>query len=343
MTKRLSVLSAVLLCSVSGAAMAQQTNGFYVGGAVGGNILEDSKLGGGSGLNERFNPGPVGLGVVGLGLPYGFRTELEAGYRRNDVDKVGGKSASGSVGMITGFGNLLYDFDTGTPFTPHIGGGLGVANIQQTHTRSAGNPTVVGHDTVFAYQLIGGVDYAITPDWKVGLDYHYMETDSARMALEGTTPNAKSSNRFYDHSILLAMRYEFNNPAPAPVVAPPPPPPPPPAAAPQSQRAFQVFFDFDKSTITAAAQSIIDQAAASVKQGNLTRINVTGHTDTVGSAKYNQALSERRAAAVKAALIKDGVPDGEIATRGVGKTDLLVPTGDGVREAQNRRAEIVLQ
>ncbi|MDB5359162.1 MAG: hypothetical protein JWO51_459, partial [Rhodospirillales bacterium] len=77
--------------------------------------------------------------------------------------------------------------------------------------------------------------------------------------------------------------------------------------------------------------------------GHMTQINVTGHTDTVGSAKYNQALSERRAAAVKQQLITDGVPSAEIATSGVGKSGLLVPTADGVREPQNRRAEIVLQ
>ncbi|MEI9982133.1 MAG: OmpA family protein [Aliidongia sp.] len=56
-----------------------------------------------------------------------------------------------------------------------------------------------------------------------------------------------------------------------------------------------------------------------------------------------RGLSERRAAAVKKQLIADGIADGEISTRGVGKTGLLVPTADGVREAQNRRAEIVLQ
>ncbi len=70
---------------------------------------------------------------------------------------------------------------------------------------------------------------------------------------------------------------------------------------------------------------------------------MTGHTDTVGSAKYNQALSERRAAAVKGQLVLDGVAAGEITATGVGKSGLLVPTADGVREPQNRRAEIVLQ
>ncbi len=86
---------------------------------------------------------------------------------------------------------------------------------------------------------------------------------------------------------------------------------------------------------------MIQSAADSAKAGNLTRITVTGHTDTVGPAPYNQALSERRAAAVKRQLVADGVTDGDIAASGVGKAGLLVPTADGVREPQNRRVEIV--
>ncbi len=54
-------------------------------------------------------------------------------------------------------------------------------------------------------------------------------------------------------------------------------------------------------------------------------------------------MSDRRAAAVKAGLVAGGVDGGEITALGVGKTGLLVPTADGVREPQNRRAEIVLQ
>lgn len=68
---------------------------------------------------------------------------------------------------------------------------------------------------------------------------------------------------------------------------------------------------------------------------------MTGHTDTVGGVAYNQRLSERRARAVEDALVADGVPKDTIAARGVGKTDLMVPTADGVREPKNRRVEIV--
>jgi len=129
-----------------------------------------------------------------------------------------------------------------------------------------------------------------------------------------------------------------------PLPAPPAAASPPPAApAPEAKRSFQVFFDFDKSNITDAAAKVIQAAADAVKQGNVVRITVTGHTDTVGTASYNQGLSERRATAVKGALVADGVAAGEIATVGVGKAGLLVPTADGVREPQNRRAEIVLQ
>ena len=145
------------------------------------------------------------------------------------------------------------------------------------------------------------------------------------------------------------LTYNFGNEAtPTPVEAPPPPAPapveaPPAAAVPEQQREFQVFFDFDRSTITEAAARVIQAAAGVVRSGGVAHITVTGHTDTVGTARYNQALSERRAASVKTELVGDGVSGGEISTIGVGKSGLLVPTADGVREPQNRRAVIELQ
>ena len=148
----------------------------------------------------------------------------------------------------------------------------------------------------------------------------------------------------------FSIKRTFQPQAEAAAYTPPPPPPPAPAApapapAPtmEKQREFQVFFDFDKSNITEAAAKVIQSAADVVKQGGIAHITVTGHTDTVGTSKYNQALSERRAASVKTQLVSDGVSGGEISTVGVGKTGLLVPTADGVREPQNRRAVIELQ
>ncbi len=70
---------------------------------------------------------------------------------------------------------------------------------------------------------------------------------------------------------------------------------------------------------------------------------MNGYTDTSGSAKYNQGLSVRRAQAVAAELVKDGVPRQAITIQGFGETHLLVPTGPNVREPQNRRVEIILR
>jgi outer membrane protein OmpA-like peptidoglycan-associated protein len=126
-------------------------------------------------------------------------------------------------------------------------------------------------------------------------------------------------------------------PQPAYVAAPAPPPPPPP---PPQQRNLTVYFDFNKTTLTPEARSIIQQAAAA-KEVPVTHISVVGHTDTVGSAEYNQRLSEQRAQVVRAELIKDGVPADSIMALGVGKTELAVPTAEGVKEPRNRRSVII--
>jgi outer membrane protein OmpA-like peptidoglycan-associated protein len=139
-------------------------------------------------------------------------------------------------------------------------------------------------------------------------------------------------------------------PAP-PVYAPPPPPappafvpapPPPPPAPIVTPREFMVFFDFDRSTLSPEAREIVAKAVSAAMTTGSVHIAVTGHTDTVGSRSYNQRLSERRAMAVKAEMIRDGFSGTMIATAGRNFSDPLVPTGPGVREPQNRRAVIDL-
>lgn len=106
---------------------------------------------------------------------------------------------------------------------------------------------------------------------------------------------------------------------------------------------FMVFFDWDKSNLTPLARDTIRKAADAYKAKGGARVRSTGHTDTSGPADYNMALSYRRANAVKDELVRDGVSPEDISVVGRGETQLLVPTPDGVREAQNRRVEIVIQ
>ena len=121
---------------------------------------------------------------------------------------------------------------------------------------------------------------------------------------------------------------------------PPPPPPPPPVAAPTS---FMVFFDWDRSNLSQQAVQTVGQAAAAFKSRGSARITATGHTDTSGPESYNMALSLRRANSVKNELVRQAVPADAITVIGRGEANLLVQTGDGVREPQNRRVEIVIQ
>jgi len=122
------------------------------------------------------------------------------------------------------------------------------------------------------------------------------------------------------------------------------PPAPAPAPAPMANLAtaanFTVFFDFDRSDIKPEAAPIIAAAARAFKAGHEVKIKVTGYCDTVGTFEYNVKLSFRRSGSVKAELVKDGIDASAIVIDGKGKTDLLVPTADGVREPKNRRAVI---
>ncbi|MHB1204071.1 MAG: TonB-dependent receptor domain-containing protein [Rhodospirillaceae bacterium] len=132
-------------------------------------------------------------------------------------------------------------------------------------------------------------------------------------------------------------------PAMAAAAAPPPPPPPPARPpAPVAPQKFLVFFDFDRSAVRADAQKIVEQAADYAKKNGKAVIHTTGHTDRAGTDAYNLALSERRAKAVEAELEKLGFTASQITISAKGESDNLIPTGDGVREPQNRRVEIVM-
>jgi len=110
-----------------------------------------------------------------------------------------------------------------------------------------------------------------------------------------------------------------------------------------AEEAFLVFFDFDESTIRPDAQEILNGIADMVQQTPGTpMISVVGHADRAGPAAYNVRLSQRRAAAVENALVSRGIPGDEISTTGLGESQPLVPTPDGVREPSNRRAEITI-
>lgn len=354
------ILAAAVSSGSSQVALAQQPDtsvierqnrGFYVGGALGGNFQEDNNFSGSrTNSTTSYNAGPVGLLNFGYALGNGLRFELEPGYRYNSVDSINNGNAGGRTQILTGMVNGIYDFDTHLPvfpLVPHIGAGIGWAHLWN-HSSPHNGLTVTGQDDRPALQAIAGVDYAFTPAIKLGLDYRYLYVDNPNFRTQAG--GNSQSGAFNDHAILVTMRYEFGGPSkpaqPQPAAFTPAPPPPTPAPAPQANvppPAYTVYFNFDRSDLEPSAKPILERAVSDAHQAQVTRINVTGYTDMAGTAAYNQRLSERRAATVRAELIRLGIPADEIVTIGRGKNDPAVPTADGVREPRNRRVEIVMQ
>lgn len=122
-------------------------------------------------------------------------------------------------------------------------------------------------------------------------------------------------------------------PAPPPVAKPAPPPPPPPVAKPEPKPeppkkpavvnlSSTELFEFNKALLTPEARSKLDsEVVAKLRDLKEVRyIIVNGHADRIGSAQYNQRLSEKRADAVRAYLVSKGVDQSKVETLGFGKT-----------------------
>jgi outer membrane protein OmpA-like peptidoglycan-associated protein/opacity protein-like surface antigen len=291
-----------------------------------------------------------------------------------------GLAYTGNEKKYTLMANAIYDFNTlakdfGLPFTPYAGAGIGIAKVDWHGPvrRGAGEDlrylglgivqtiTNAYHsdDYTVALQGIVGASYdipgvpglALTGDFRFnvlpqGFAQHSLITLNFRSTPTPAAPVLVGSQAYsnwgaeFNYQFTVGLRYAFGGPSKstspvAPAAA---------AIAPAAvSRSYIVFFDWDKSALTDRAKQIIADAASASKKVAVTKIEVNGYTDTSGTPAYNKGLSVARANAVKAQLIADGVPAGEIVVVGYGDTHLLVPTAAGVREPQNRRVEIILK
>lgn len=131
-------------------------------------------------------------------------------------------------------------------------------------------------------------------------------------------------------------------PAPTPAPAPAAPPPPPAPAVQKITLQANTLFDFDKSVVKPEGRTVLDRLVDRAKELNLEVIIAVGHTDWTGTDAYNQKLSERRAAAVKAYLVSKGIPAGKIYTEGKGEARPVASNKTREGRAQNRRVEVEL-
>ena len=344
-----SLVAMAVALIMAPAAHAETTPGWYTAAGVGIVFPNNPTIyaGGAKSKAADENNNLDLLGSVGYAFDNGLRFEAEYFHNQMNTVTVNDINAFGHLTNNALFFNAFYDFSTNTMVSPYIGAGIGPDFI---NVKNVGIPgAFLDGDTVkAAYQGIVGLTAQINENWAVTADYRYIASFDPKVNYTGGT---KGRMENASQNFILGVRYSFgaekeavvpfeplrNVEAPAvvkqtPVKA---------VVAPIGQ-SFMVFFDFDKSTLTPEAKRIIASAVKEYQKDGFAKIVVTGHTDTVGTETYNQSLSERRAIAVKAELETLGIKAADIKEKGVGKGGLLVPTTDGVREAQNRRAEIVL-
>jgi OOP family OmpA-OmpF porin len=114
-------------------------------------------------------------------------------------------------------------------------------------------------------------------------------------------------------------------------------------ALPPRSRHFTLYFAFDSEQLTPESRAVMTEIVGVVKAHRVPDVMIVGHTDTTGSSAGNFALGLRRANTVRTLLREAGLEAAIIDVVSHGESEPLVPTGDGVFEAQNRRVEITVR
>jgi outer membrane protein OmpA-like peptidoglycan-associated protein len=115
------------------------------------------------------------------------------------------------------------------------------------------------------------------------------------------------------------------------------------AAQPMRPAQFTLYFIEGKDEFTDESKQVVESVFSEIAKRPVPDVQVIGHTDSVGTDPYNDALGQQRADTVRAALIRQGVAPENIVALSRGKREPVVPTADGVAEPRNRRVEIIVR
>ncbi|MEN2975772.1 outer membrane beta-barrel protein [Tistrella bauzanensis] len=198
--------------------------GWY-GSILGGvNMQSDSSFSSGLAGGKVAAEFDTGYGVVGaIGYDFGrvaqwggFRTELEIGYRQNDVDSlsIGGTNLANSDGDATvwsGMVNVYHDlYLPASRLTPYIGLGIGAAYVEYDSFSAAGAPGAMSDDdTVLAYQGILGASYALSPAMSLVGEYRYFGTQAVEVTSGAADGSVSSSDTYGSHNVMVGLRINF--------------------------------------------------------------------------------------------------------------------------------------
>lgn len=159
----------------------------------------------------------------------------------------------------------------------------------------------------------------------------------ANCTCDGTSGNAVlTCEKIVTQEVVKEVVREVQVPAPAttPVYTAPP--------APDYPLNYTIYFGYDRYDLTAEARQVIDEAVAAFRAYAAPFMDIVGHTDTRGSKSYNTRLAQSRADAVAGAVTSRGVDSSSLRVSANSELEPAVSTGDGVREALNRRVSITI-
>jgi OOP family OmpA-OmpF porin len=274
------------------------------------------------------------------------------------------KTSSSILGDLTAWNNRIdgiFYFPMNAKLKLLVGGGW-------TGTRYYSDTTLNEFDS--GGNAVVGFKYCFNDRWAMRTDVNADFKDPSDQTLSGErtrTYNLRLGfSRFLGGPSRNSPCYIAPPPPPAPVIvapAPTPAPPPPMAPTPVMQETPTpqqpaapakpaptrrelltlrgAAFEFDKSSLTALAKDTLSQVANTLRNFPDAKIEIQGHTDWIGSETYNQALSERRANAVRDYFVSVGINAARITTIGYGESKPVATNETAAGRAENRRVVII--
>jgi OmpA-OmpF porin, OOP family len=343
MKKRIVTLALLAALSAMASAQASEFDGGFIGARAG---LNRSDI---SGLTAAGGKDATTFGIDG-----GYNWDIQSFLLGVDVFADSNSKADHGIAaapFTTNYGSNAYgvDLKLGLP----NGSWMPYARLGYSQTNGTG-----GSSAISGGGLHGGVgiEYKYTLNWGVNAEW---STSSAK------TNGSKLNN----DNLTVGIRYYFVAPkeAPAPVVekeeprlepmvapipAPAPAPVVVPAPAPQPKESWKTIltekpvrleganFATGSAKLLKTADVKLSEVVNAARQYPEVKLEVSGHTDNRGKKALNQKLSENRAAAVKAWLVKHGVAADRISTAGYADTQPIADNKTNAGRASNRRVEV---
>jgi outer membrane protein OmpA-like peptidoglycan-associated protein len=355
----LATVSGLLVSMLGATATAEEVGKWYFNPAIGYALLDDDRF-----VDDDSFVG----GSTGRHISERWSAELNIFSGEFDDDFGGSELDLRAVSI-----DVLRVFNRESRFSPFLSAGVGViSNRQGAITRRNEDPLVqVGGGLLIDLfeNSSGSLLFQLRPEIKGRLDF--FDRDGVDdffdtfVSLGFTLAFGQGERK----APAAAVPPPAPPPAPAPVAAvePPPPPPPPPAPAdtdgdgvldsadrcPDTPRGTAVDatgctrrgsitlqgvnFETNSATLTQDSRPVLDAVAADLKQYPRLKVEVQGHTDSVGADAYNLGLSQRRAASVREYLLAQAVASDQLTAKGYGETQPVSDNTTPAGRKENRR------